>query len=191
MDSDEGSMSQQNTSSQAGEVKRGKNWSEDDDAQLCLSWIAISKDSIKGTDQNKTNFWTAIKDHAGLKSVGIRERPVDGLRQRFSQLSHQVSKYVGCLAFVSRAKKSGESSEDKFQTARDMFLKETKQRHFKIEKCYEILKNEPKFQVPSSNKRIRIDEIKLVRRSCRKLLLSVEKKPVHPPQINANMSRRN
>lgn len=150
--------SQQTTSSQANEVRRGRNWSEDEDVQLCISWLAISKDSIKGTDQNKSTFWVTIQQHAAANFESIGERPVDGLRQRFNQLSHHVSKYVGCLAFVCRARKSGETTEDKFQAARDLFLKETKQRHFKIQRCYEILKNEPKFQVPNSNKRIKTGE---------------------------------
>ncbi|XP_062559472.1 uncharacterized protein LOC134224117 isoform X2 [Armigeres subalbatus] len=167
MDFEEGSTSQQLTQTQSNESKRGRNWTEDEDAQLCLSWLAISKDSVKGTDQSKTTFWMAVRQHAGIKMYYIKDRPVDGVRQRFNQLSHQISKYIGCLAFVNRANKSGESTDDKYQAARELFLRETKQRHFKIQRCYDILKTEPKFQVASANKRMRsVDDVPFNCRRC-------------------------
>ena len=136
----------QASSSQPECTKRGKNWAAEEDEQLCRSWLHVSKDSVKGTDQQKGDFWKAIKAHAETFLPLFANRPCDGLRQRFGSISHQVSKYVSCLAFVGRLNASGTSSDDRSQKAREMFLKETNQKSFKILSCYDILKDEPKFK---------------------------------------------
>lgn len=126
--------------------KRGSNWLEEEDEQLCRSWLAISKDAVKGTDQHRGDFWKAVKDHAQSQIPSFASRPADGIRQRFGMLSHHVAKFVGCFAFVNRLNCSGTTNDDRFQEARKIFLKEMKLKTFKIQHCYEILKNEPKFK---------------------------------------------
>ncbi|KXJ69650.1 hypothetical protein RP20_CCG026302 [Aedes albopictus] len=82
----------QASSSQPECTKRGKNWAAEEDEQLCRSWLHVSKDSVKGTDQQKGDFWKAIKAHAETFLPSFANRPCDGLRQRFGSISHQVSK---------------------------------------------------------------------------------------------------
>lgn len=139
-------MSQSRSQSSQPDTKRGKNWSEEEDEQLCRSWLTVSKDSIRGTDQQRGEFWKAIQEHAQTSVPSFASRPTDGMRQRFGTLSHQVAKYVGCLAFVNRLNKSGTTKEDSYQEARKMFLKETGLKSFRIQSCFEILKDEPKFR---------------------------------------------
>lgn len=129
------------------EIKRRKNWTEEEDEQLCRSWLAISKDPVKGTDQQKGDFWKAVKQHAETEVSSICGRPIDGIRQRFGSLSHQVAKFVGCVAFVERLNSSGTTITDRYQQARKMFLEEAGLKNFKIQTCYDILKNEPKFKM--------------------------------------------
>lgn len=127
--------------------KRGKNFTMAEDEQICRSWLWISKDPIKGTDQQRSDFWSAVKLNAESVMPSLGSRTSDGLRQRFQHLSALVSKYAGCVNFVNKLKVSGASAEDQAQKARDMFLSDTKTKTFRIQSCYDILKDEPKYKL--------------------------------------------
>ncbi|XP_055523282.1 uncharacterized protein LOC129717421 [Wyeomyia smithii] len=146
-------MSQSQCQSQS-DNKRGKNWSEEENEQLCRSWVKVTKDPIKETDQQKGEFWKAVKDHAQIQLSSFANRPTDGIRQRFATISHQVAKYVGCLAFVNRLNCSGTTKDDQSQEARKMFLEDTGLETFKIQACYDILKDEPKFKELQDSKNL-------------------------------------
>lgn len=143
-------------------LSRGKNWSTNEDEQLCRSWLHVSKDPIKGTDQAKQAFWLAIKTHAEQHVQEITGRPSESVRQRFGTISHLVSKYVGCLAFVERSNKSGTTEADNLQAARTAFMKETNQKTFRIQGCYELLKDEPKFADLSNQQKLNRKRTKVV-----------------------------
>ncbi|KAG2597992.1 hypothetical protein PVAP13_5KG021700, partial [Panicum virgatum] len=46
-----------------GASKRGSNYSQEEDIQLCKSWISISNDAIVGTDQSSKTYWERITAH--------------------------------------------------------------------------------------------------------------------------------
>lgn len=37
--------------------KKGRNWSHEEDKQLCLSWLHVSEDSVFGADQTAETMW--------------------------------------------------------------------------------------------------------------------------------------
>ncbi|XP_021712832.1 uncharacterized protein LOC110681396 [Aedes aegypti] len=131
----------------AMDLKRGKNFTTAEDEQICRSWLWVSKDSIKETDQQRNDFWTTVKNHVEKIMPSLSGRTADGLRQRFQHLSALVSKYSSCVSFVNKLNASGTSAEDRAQKARDMFLSDTKSKTFKIQSCYDILKDEPKYKM--------------------------------------------
>uniref|UniRef100_A0A336KE48 CSON006713 protein n=1 Tax=Culicoides sonorensis TaxID=179676 RepID=A0A336KE48_CULSO len=134
------------------ELKRSKtrNFSIEEDYQLCKSWKIISEDPIHGTDQSRTKFWINVQQHLG-------ERPVDSLRQRFGVISRNVSKFVGIYSSDLRLNQSGKSSVDKFDDAVEMFKKEMKVRSFQFRSCWEVLKDTQKF-LPEPRKKSRISD---------------------------------
>ncbi|XP_039806831.1 uncharacterized protein LOC120670750 [Panicum virgatum] len=46
-----------------GASKWGSNYSQEEDIQLCKSWISISNDAITGTDQSGKTYWERIAAH--------------------------------------------------------------------------------------------------------------------------------
>ena len=46
-----------------GISKRAENYSNNDEIQLCRSWMHISQDPIVGTGQQKGRFWERILQH--------------------------------------------------------------------------------------------------------------------------------
>lgn len=89
---------------------------EEEDEQLCRSWLVTSKDPIRGTDQHRTEFWKTVKLHAESEMQSFTALPYDGLGQRFGTISYQVSKFIGHLSFVGRLNRSGATTEDYDET---------------------------------------------------------------------------
>lgn len=142
------------------EKKKGKakNYSKDDDYQLVKSWKLVTTDSIHGTDQSGTEFWSKIRDNAALTIPLFKERTLDSLRQRFGIISRTVSKFVGVYASIMRLNQSGTSTEDKFEGAVKLFKEETQSSTFKYRDCWELLKDMPKFSPEIPRKRS-LDEV--------------------------------
>lgn len=61
-----------------GGSRRAKNYSQDEEIQVCRSWMHISQDPIVGVQQNKTKFWERIEDDfkkAMFKTHGVPIQP--------------------------------------------------------------------------------------------------------------------
>lgn len=129
---------------------RGKNFSDAENRQLCLSWLAISEDPIKGTDQSCSTFWSTILDHAKLYTPSFESRTPDGLRQRWGVISRSVSKFTGCFKTVMRLNESGTNEEDKVEKAKALYKQDQKE-DFRYMECWEILRKAPKFALDSQS----------------------------------------
>uniref|UniRef100_A0A336MSK4 CSON005107 protein n=1 Tax=Culicoides sonorensis TaxID=179676 RepID=A0A336MSK4_CULSO len=121
-----------------------RNFSIEEDRQICRSWLSFSEDPIHGTDQSNAVFWTKIHAHASQKISSLGERHWDSLRQRWGMISRCVSKFVGCYASVQRLNQSGKTEEDKFIDSEEIY-KQDMGTQFKFRSCWEILKDSPKF----------------------------------------------
>lgn len=124
---------------------RGKNFSKQEDRQIWVSWINISEDSVRGTDQNIASFWRAAHQHAISCNLDLSTRTSDAIRQRFGIISRGVSKFVGCVKSVERLKESGRNSEDRINKSLLLFKQEQKE-EFQFMECWEVLNKCPKFQ---------------------------------------------
>lgn len=129
--------------------QRGKNFSDRENRQLCLSWLAVSEDPIKGTDQSCTTFWSTILDHAKDQVPSFDSRTPDAIRQRWGVMSRSISKFTGCYKAVLRINESGTNDDDKIEKAKKMYNAD-QQEEFKFLECWEILKKSPKFS-PDNN----------------------------------------
>lgn len=84
-------------------VGKGRNFSKEEDVQLCKSWLTISEDPITGTDQRASTFWeSVVKDYSTYQSHG--DRTLCSLQSRWGVINRGVSKFVGFLDKVSNVR---------------------------------------------------------------------------------------
>lgn len=123
---------------------RGKNFTEEDDKSLCKAWCFVSTDPVVGTSQKSDTFWERIVvEYNRDKAEGKNQK---SLVNRWSTLSKAISKFRGVYNRIVHRRISGANDEDILQEAQALFKAE----NFKIfdrVSCWEILKNEPKFQI--------------------------------------------
>ncbi|XP_039451002.1 uncharacterized protein LOC120429972 [Culex pipiens pallens] len=115
--------------------KRGAGFHPQDDLQLAKSWIAVSEDPIKGTDQTKDSFWSSVKDHGRFET-----RTPDGLRQRWGVVSRAVSKFCGIMTNLQNKNQCGTTDEDKLDKAAVIF-KQDEGKEFRFLACYASARN--------------------------------------------------
>ncbi|KAI7951138.1 hypothetical protein MJO29_009812 [Puccinia striiformis f. sp. tritici] len=137
---------------------KGANWRVEEDEVLCRSWLNTLKDATTGTDQTKPRFWKRIhemfvdlmdditekkKNTKGFKPFPMRlQKP---LEDRWYHVSHQVSKYCGCLAQVKRRARSGTNQIDFPLEAKALFRQDNGNKQFGLDHCWAILHCHPKW----------------------------------------------
>jgi No apical meristem-associated C-terminal domain len=132
---------------------KGKNFTEEEEMQLCRSYLYVGKDSINGTSQKSTTFWERLTKHFNdARPEGSEQRPYRSLECKWSLIQHDVAKFCGSIAAVRDLCRSGSNADDELEDA----LKLYQQTHttkgvrdnkpFKFVHCWRILSVEPKWQ---------------------------------------------
>jgi hypothetical protein len=94
-------------------ARKGKNFSSDEERQLCRSFLAISQDPIQGNGQKSAAFWERIANHyREHKPVGGGDHPARSLETKWGIIKHDVAKFVGVYNQVLSMKESGVSLDD-------------------------------------------------------------------------------
>lgn len=118
---------------------RGKNFSASDDRNLCIAWLAISNDPLKGRDQQGDAFWKEVQEHAKVK-----KRTWNGIRQRWGQISRCVMKFIECYSAV-QSRAGGTLHDDSvYDEAVKLYLATTNKK-WQFSECWEMLRNSSKF----------------------------------------------
>jgi hypothetical protein len=129
----------------AAKRSRGKNFTADEDADLCRAWLAVSQDATAGTDQRAETFWGRVMEEFVAMSSG-ETRTIQSLQTRWSSLQANVSKFCGYLAAVKNEEHSGWSPENILKEALHRYA-DFRKSAFDSMACYEILKDAPKWHV--------------------------------------------
>lgn len=91
-------------------------WSDDEDVQLCKSWLNVSINATTGTDQKSDGFWWAVHaDYHRNKDKGLVNRSQAALTIRWGVFNHLVSKFYGCYKQVQSLNASGTNDLSKVQ----------------------------------------------------------------------------
>jgi hypothetical protein len=123
---------------------RSRTYLEHEDIQLCNSWLEISEDPKKGTDQSFAAFWDAIAKHYATH-VPNAPRSAKSLKNHWSdKIQKEVNKFVSCVNQVQQLNPSGTTSANRLTMAMSMYHK-LYEKPFTMLGCYEVLINSPKW----------------------------------------------
>ncbi|KAG4074121.1 hypothetical protein HA402_014326 [Bradysia odoriphaga] len=119
---------------------RGKNFSAADDRNICIAWLAISNDPLKGRDQQGDAFWKEVQEHAKIK-----KRSWNAVRQRWGLISRCVMKFSECFKAVNNRAAEGKLVGSVYDETIDLYLTTTNAKKWPFSECFEILRKSPKF----------------------------------------------
>lgn len=132
-------------------LKRGANWTTQEDEALCIAWLNTSQDASVGINQRATTLYDRVYQHflAICTEKQIPGNPdlraPKGIKARWHYISKMVSKFAGCLAQIENRCQSGASPEDMLKQAIALFSNKEKTA-FALMHCYMILQSAPKWQ---------------------------------------------
>jgi len=90
-----------------GTSKRGSNYTNLEDIQLCKSWIHISNDPIIGNNQPGKTYWERIGNDFHSNRDFESDRTPNSLEHRFGIILKECMKFQGYYEEVERRHPSG------------------------------------------------------------------------------------
>jgi hypothetical protein len=121
-------------------MAKGKSWTSGEDVALAKAWVSVSENAVTGSEQKSDKFWTNI--HSVSK---LAHRTQASLKQRWSTLSHSVSKFLAAFEQVKILNPSGKTLEDMMEDAWDLCSTVCKLDKESCFSCYEVLNSSPKW----------------------------------------------
>ena len=124
---------------------KGRNFTPDEECQLCRSVLHVSQDPRVGNGQKNATFWDRITTHFNNVAPSGK-RPERSLESKWSAIKHDVSKFVGVHSQVEDLQRSGTSEADILVEALDLYkLKHPKGASFTYLHCWYLLRNMPRW----------------------------------------------
>ena len=124
---------------------KGKIYLHEYEEQLCRLVMHVSQDQIVGNQQRDGIFWERVIEHyndnrhAGLK-------PQRSLETKWSNVKHDVSKWIGVHSQVMKLARSGSSVADNLKRAHDLYRqKDAKGCDFVYEHCWLLVRDNPRW----------------------------------------------
>ncbi|KAE9053653.1 hypothetical protein PF006_g33492, partial [Phytophthora fragariae] len=121
---------------------------EEEEAQLCRSYLKVGTDATTGTNQSSGTFWERICTHFNSsRPTGSTTRDQRSLECKWSKVSSDVKRFASAIDKVDH--RSGASLDDEIEAAQCVYKAmqggtEAKTRKpFKLMHCWRILKAEP------------------------------------------------
>ncbi|XP_021724898.1 uncharacterized protein LOC110692206 [Chenopodium quinoa] len=114
-------------------------WTQVKDVDLCRSWIAISKDSVKGNDHNIGKYYNNWRRED-------LEIPIEKAAKHWFKMSGDVNKFNGCYIQIKDSHPCGHNEEEITNKAMGLFSNVKENRKFPYLHVWQILRNDPKWQ---------------------------------------------
>lgn len=138
-------------------ARKGKNFSSEEERQVCRSFLQITQDPVVGNGQRSKAFWERVGVHYNRnRPAGGGERPARSLETKWGIIKHDVAKFVGVYKQVYDCRESGTSLDDVLQNALELYkVKHAKQQSFVFLHCWLLLRDIPRWMesVPESRQR--------------------------------------
>ena len=122
---------------------RAPNYKEDENVQICRSWLEITEDPLNSTNQTADTFWTRVEQHYSSQ-IPFPPRSFHSLKSRWQAIQRAVNKFHGCFKQVVQANQSGTSSNDQISSTLKLYTA-TEGKTFPHLRCYHILSRAPKW----------------------------------------------
>lgn len=139
------------SSSSKGVSRRTKNYSREEDRVLCSAYLNVCKDPIVGVNQTSETYWDRIHAYFHSQHNFAEDRSAGSLSKRWGDIQLQTARFCGCIAEQNRLNQSGKTEQDRLEDA----LKQYEALYggpYKYLHCWEILKNQNKWQVHLKHK---------------------------------------
>jgi hypothetical protein len=132
---------------EAAKARKGRNFSPDEERQLCRSCLHVSQDPICGNGQRSTAFWERILKHYNdHRPTGCDPRPSRSLETKWGLIKHDVAKFCGVYKSVAALNESGTSAQDVLERSLELYkVKHPKQLSFNFLHCWLLLKDVPRW----------------------------------------------
>ena len=103
--------------------QRGANFSNADDCQLARSWLNVSQDATTGVGQKAQTFWECVETYFSENTDGDQavRRSSRSLASKWSQIQHDVSKFVGAYAAIKDLNPNGAGEEGMIKKALELY----------------------------------------------------------------------
>lgn len=134
-------------------ARRGGNYTVDEDLAVTRAYMNITMDPITGSDQKECTYYTRIWEvYKQKKPEDCVIRPMTSVQTRVKKILKETVRFAACHNSVVALRKSGHSDGDIIRLSTGMFNKmkvshprEDVGKPFQFEKCWEILRDMPKF----------------------------------------------
>jgi hypothetical protein len=135
------------TLTHSSRARKGRNFTTEEEMQLCCCQLCISQDSIVGNGQRREAFWERVCTHFNQhRPRGLGARTARSIETKFGVIKHDVSKFYGAHGFCVNNKESGQSLDDVLQAALDLYkVQHPKHQSFVFLHCWLILKEHPRW----------------------------------------------
>lgn len=134
-------------------VRRGGNYTVEEDIAITRAYIHVSMDPITGTDQKEATYYSRIWEaYKTKKPSDAVSRPLTSVTTRCKTILKESVRFAACFKSIESMRKSGHSDDDNVRLATALFNKkkvshprEDVGKPFRFTKCWEILRDLPKF----------------------------------------------
>lgn len=77
--------------------KRTRNFTNEEDQVLVLTWLHASSDPIIGNEQKNATYWKRIHEEYEMQKPEGSDRNISSLTHRWSVVNEQVGRFCGCF----------------------------------------------------------------------------------------------
>ena len=128
-------------------MRKGRNFSQDKEGQLCRSFSSIYPDPIVGSGQKPTTIWTQIcEDYNIRRPRGREERSYHTLETKWFVIEHVVAKIASRHAQCKDLWEFGTSNADVIAQALDLYQRQNvKGATFVYMHCWLLVKDIPRW----------------------------------------------
>ncbi|OQU83659.1 hypothetical protein SORBI_3005G154900, partial [Sorghum bicolor] len=126
--------------------KRGSNYTNLEDIQLCKSWIHISNDPIIGNQQPGKTYWERIANDFHMNRNFESDRTPNSLEHRFGIILKECMKFQGYYEEVERCHPSGIPYQEHLLEAHARYARKANGKNCQFEQCWLTLRHTQKFE---------------------------------------------
>jgi hypothetical protein len=102
--------------------RKGRNFSNEEEMQVCRSQLCISQDPIVGNGQRKEAFWDRVSTHYNRHwPRGLGESSARSIETKWGVIKHDVSKFCAVYGHCYDNRESGRSLDDILQAALELY----------------------------------------------------------------------